>query len=318
MPQVSVLMTVYNGVPYLAEAVESIQRQTLSDWQLIVVDDGSTDEGPAWLDQIKDPRIRVIHQPNAGAPAAANRGLKECDSEFVARLDADDVANPRRLQLQRDFLAARPQVGLAGTQVAPLGSRRVGRGLSLPRDHAAIVNALMLGRHGICHSSIMVRTQLLKDAGGYWARGVAEDHDMFLRVAERAELANLPELLLHYRILPGSLQARSAAVTRARIDFTAELARRRQARLPLISFEEFWEQRQCGPWWKRWNEALEAHAMAHYRRAQAEILGARPAIGYARLAWAAACSPQRTCQRIGRLVRHRRLSQPVGRTIDSV
>src|SRR5688572_26833706 len=148
VPEVSVLMTVYNGMPYVEEAIESVQRQSLTNWELIIVDDGSTDATPAFLDALADQRIRVIHQPNGGPPVAANRGLQLCRAEFTARMDADDVAQPSRLQRQREFLLAHLSVGLLGTQVAPLG-QRPGRSLHLPREHAAIFEALMQGRHGL-------------------------------------------------------------------------------------------------------------------------------------------------------------------------
>ncbi len=304
MCDVTVLMTVYNGLPYIVEAVDSIRRQTLTDWKMVIVNDGSKDGTPAWLDVLNDPRITVIHQANGGAPNASNHGLKYIDTPLVARLDADDVANPRRLELQVAFMKAHPEVGLAGSQVAPLGTVRLGKGLSLPQTHEAIMKALMNGLHGMAHSSVIVRTDILKKIGGYWERGVAEDVDMFVRVAEHGELANLPEQLLNFRILSGSLQSLHMAEVHTRFLYIAEKARRRQTGEPYITYEDFAATRAARPWWSRAAESMEIHAMTQYRKAQSEFLGTRPTLGYARLAWAAACSPQRTINRIGRVMKH--------------
>ena len=91
---VTVLMTVYNGMPLLEEAVESVLGQTLTDWTLLIVNDGSTDATPQYLNGLNDNRIRVVHQANEGLAGALNTGLELCESEFLARLDADDVALP--------------------------------------------------------------------------------------------------------------------------------------------------------------------------------------------------------------------------------
>ncbi|HMP05365.1 MAG TPA: glycosyltransferase family 2 protein [Lacipirellulaceae bacterium] len=166
MPRVSVLMTVYNGMPFLPEAVESLFAQTLSDFELVVVDDGSTDGTGEYLASVTDPRLRVITRENGGTSAAANQGLTACVGEYVARMDADDVSLPTRLAEQAAYLDAHPEVGLVGVQMAPLGERGVGRSLALPTSHRAIDDALMAGRHGLGHSCIMFRAELLRRLGG--------------------------------------------------------------------------------------------------------------------------------------------------------
>jgi glycosyltransferase involved in cell wall biosynthesis len=302
MPEVSVLMTVYNAMPYLPEAVDSIRRQTLSDWSMIIVNDGSTDDSGEYIEGLDDPRIRVLHQPNGGTAAASNRGLELCRGQFVARLDADDLAMPTRLERQLDFLRRHPEVGLVGTQVAPLGRCRVGHGASLPVDHPTILAHLLEGRHALCHSSIMCRTGTLKEIGGYAEHLRADDWDMFLRLSEKAQLANLDDILLHYRVLQGSVQGRHLAEIRMNIDFVCENARRRRAHLAPIPYEDFVQQRQTTSLWRRARNALDVYARRQLRLAQVDTLGLRPVRGYARLACAAACSPRLTQQRIGRVI----------------
>jgi glycosyltransferase involved in cell wall biosynthesis len=311
MADVTVLMANYNGMPYLVDAVESIQRQTLSDWLLLIVNDGSTDGSADYLNQLTDPRIRVVDQSNQGLAAALNLGLQLCDTEFLARQDSDDVSLPTRLEKQVAFLKSRPRVGLVGTQHDWLFGERAGGGGPLPCDHASIDAALMRGNHAVCHGSMMCRTDALRRAGGYWATGISEDWDMFLRLSEHTELANLNEVLLHVRILESGIQSRQMTETRARMIFACEAARRRRQHLQPISYDEFLARQRNQPWWRRAHDWLEVHARTQYRKAQPEILGRRPALGYARLAWAAACSPKLTWQRIRRELRKRHASEGV-------
>src|ERR1700740_1969587 len=104
MADVAVLMTVYNGMPYLPRAVESVLEQTFRDFRFVIVNDGSIDGTVQYLAGITDPRVLVLHQAKRGTGAAANHGLKHCNADFVARMDADDVALSGRLEAQLDFL----------------------------------------------------------------------------------------------------------------------------------------------------------------------------------------------------------------------
>ena len=120
-------MPVYNGFPFLEQAIKSVLDQTLHAWQCVIVNDGSTDDTRAFLESIHDDRFLVVHQENAGIAAAVNRGLEHCCGRYVARLDADDIGLPTRLAEQQTFLDAHPEVALVGTQVAPMGSAPSGR-----------------------------------------------------------------------------------------------------------------------------------------------------------------------------------------------
>lgn len=305
MTAVTVFTPVYNGLPHLREAIDSIRRQTLEDWVFLVVDDGSTDGSADYVESLGDPRIRVLRQAHQGPAVASNWALELCQTEFFARMDADDVAYPTRLEEQLAFLNGHPEVGLLGTQVEPLGSLRAGRPSSLATDHATIFNDLMHGRHAMCNPTVMCRTALLREVGAYQPDGALEDWSMFLRMGERAQLANLDRVLLSYRIHTGSTNGRHMAELRARIAFVCDHARRRQAGTPPISYEDFCDARRRGPFWRRLAQAAEGYAMAQYRLAMADILGPRRAYGYARLAYAACCSPTLTVQRVARVARKR-------------
>lgn len=300
---ISVLLPAYNGMPYLVEAVDSILAQTFRDFELVIVNDGSTDDTAAYLDGLTDPRVRVLHQPNRGLSFALNAGLELCQGEFTARMDADDVAHEERLAEQVRYLLAHPEVGLLGTQIRPLGPARAGRTTHLPLTMPLIEKALLDCRHALCHPSVMFRTELVKELGGYWPEQLGEEWDLFLRVGERSELANLNRALLLYRVHGGSINGKRQKELRQHLAYAVDCAlSRRQAR-PRLSYHEFLAQHATRPAFTRFTETLDLFALRQYRRAQTEILGHRPWQGYVRLAAAAACSPKSTTHRIARTVR---------------
>ena len=301
-PEVAVLMTVYNGMPYLEASVESVLNQTLQNFTFIIVDDGSKDETVAYLDNLTDPRVKVIRQKNQGTAAAANHGLEYIDTDFVARMDADDIAMPDRLEKQLKFMKSHPKVGLSGAQVAPIGDKSVGKSLKLPQTHEGIFGAMMMGRHGLAHSSIIIRTSVLKELGGYWKLPLIDDWDMMLRMGEVSELANLPDVLLNYRVHSGSLNGQSMLRMHRHISYAIERAKRRQSDRPQISFEEFLEQQEQRPALEKISEKVHVYALAQYRMAVAEIHGGKKIKGTGRLAWSALCSPSRTYFRIKRIL----------------
>ena len=207
-PAVSVLMGVWNGAPRVREAVESVLRQTMGDLELIIIDDGSADATPAILESFGDPRLRVERRARGGLTSALNRALELARAPLVARLDADDVALPERLERQRAFLDARPDIGLLGT-----GAREVdpsGREIATirpPTDDAAIRGAL-IRRNPFVHSSMMMRRATLESVGGYDAAfPVAQDYDLWMRMSRVTRMATLVEPLVERRILPGRVTA---------------------------------------------------------------------------------------------------------------
>lgn len=301
-PPVTVLMATYNAMPYLPAAVESIRRQTLDHWKMVIVDDGSTDDSADYLASLDDSRIEVLWQENQGQQAAANHGLRHCDTEFIARMDADDISHPTRLARQLDFLRRHPRVGLVGAQLRRMGEQAAGYRSSLPCGHDQIVADLLRNRHAMCNASIMFRSALLREAGPYWQFRVSEDWDMFLRMSELAELANLDEVLVDIRIHRGSVNGRRLRECMLMNLYAAEQSRRRRAGLPEISLHEFQAGRGL---LTRAGFYLDCQALAHYRVAIADLLGGHPARGWTRMAWAMASWPPRLTQRIKRMVRNR-------------
>jgi glycosyltransferase involved in cell wall biosynthesis len=300
---VSILIPVYNGMPYLRQAIESILAQTLTTWQCVIVNDGSRDATRDYLATLDDQRFLILEQENAGISAAINHGLRRCTARYIARLDADDIALPTRLAEQVAFLDANPKVALVGTQVVPMGAYGAGSSLRLPTDHNAIVSDLIAGRHAVAHSSAMIRTDLLRELGGYWSLPFGEEYDLMLRICEVAQLANLDRVLLHYRVHQASMNGSAMRRMRTSVLYACESARRRQVGMPPISFDDFQARRNLRPPWQRLAETINIHARNQYRVALAELYGGHRFSGAARLAWAAICAPRLTFERIVRLVK---------------
>ena len=207
-PAVSVVMAVFDGAPWVGAAVESLLGQTLGDLEIIVIDDGSTDATPDVLASIRDPRLRIERSARQGLTRALNRALDLARAPLVARLDADDLALPERLARQRQYLDAHPGVGLLGTWARELDP--AGREVAIlrpPVDDAAIRRAL-IRKNPMVHSSVMMRRSVLDRAGRYdLSFPVAQDYDLWMRMARIARVANLPELLVIRRLPPGRISA---------------------------------------------------------------------------------------------------------------
>ncbi|MDP2138370.1 MAG: glycosyltransferase [Candidatus Didemnitutus sp.] len=214
MPLVSVVMPVHNAAATVARAVSSVQTQTLRDWELIVVDDGSTDSTREHLLEysLNDPRLRVVTIDRRGIVAALNAGLAVATGEFVARMDADDESAPPRLAAQARFLQTNGDCGLVGCRVGFGGDRAVSAGYAL---HIEWINSLLTPREialnrfveaPFAHPSVMFRRTLVEDHGGYVEGGFPEDYELWLRWLDAGvPMAKLPEILLTWHDLPGRL-----------------------------------------------------------------------------------------------------------------
>jgi glycosyltransferase involved in cell wall biosynthesis len=211
-PLVSVLLSVYNGERYLTSALQSILNQTYQDFELIAVNDGSTDRSQQILDEFasRDPRVRPIMLPHVGLVRAFNCGLDAARGELIARMDGDDEALPERFEIQVRYLQEHPEVVVVGSQVmqidedddplAPLPGLEI--------EHEKIDQSLMDLGWPIVHPSVMIRADALRAVGGYPDIFPHEDHDLFLRLAERGRLANVSQTLLRYRRHAGCVTAK--------------------------------------------------------------------------------------------------------------
>lgn len=224
-PLVSVVVPVRNGARWLNEAIDSVVQQTLGDFELLAIDDGSTDATPqilaGWAG--RDSRVRTLRQPNLGLVAALNRGLAEARGALLARLDADDRAAPQRLKDQAEIMDGSPNIGLLGTWAQRIDENGRGRGLLKPETRPDKLAEILTRANPFVHSSVMLRTNIARSLGGYRAAfEAAEDYDLWLRISEIASVANIPEPLVQYRRHGDSVSARKAI----RQSFSLRLAQR--------------------------------------------------------------------------------------------
>ncbi len=198
-PKISVIMSVYNGEKYLGEAIDSVLGQTFTDFDFIIVNDGSTDGSPGIIQSYRDERIRVINnEKNIGLTKSLNKAIKESDGEYIARQDADDISLPERFEEQVWFLEEQQEVALLGTSIYRIDSdgKTIGKMVMLARP---TMKDLLRGNQ-FNHGSVMFRRKLLDAVGGYndLFRYV-QDYDLWLRIARHHEVRNLTKLLYKLR-----------------------------------------------------------------------------------------------------------------------
>ena len=203
MPQVkvTVLMTLYNKAPFVAEAARSVLEGSFTDLELLVVDDASTDGGPEVVLALNDPRVRLVrNERNSGRAASANRGYDEARGEYVAVLDADDVQHPERLRLQVAFMDAHPEVGICGSGARYFGARS---GESFWPATDAECRGRLLFTDPVLYGSCMMRRSVMEAHGlrsnANWTLP-AEDYLFTITWSAHAHYANLPQVLVDYRI----------------------------------------------------------------------------------------------------------------------
>lgn len=207
-PLLSVILPVYNGLPYLRQAVESVLAQSFADFELIVINDGSRDASQALLETFDDPRMRLVQQENRGLAATLNIGIAQARGRYIARQDQDDICLPGRFEKQVDFLEANAGVMLLGTAAEIWqGDKRTERVMRHALDCPALKFGLLFNNYFI-HSSVMLRRSVFDRVGGYSedkARQPPEDYELWSRIAREFDVANLPDILMAYREVPGSM-----------------------------------------------------------------------------------------------------------------
>lgn len=215
-PIVSVLMSVYNSEPYLAQAVESILYQTLPDFEFIIIDDGSTDRSLSILQNYaaQDQRIRLISRENRGLTRTLNEMLNLAQGEFIARMDADDISFPERFAYQVEFLQRHPDVVCVGGAHELIDAQ--GRSLFfsfVPSQNEDIQQSLLGGTSQLCHPCVMMRREAVVKVGGYDETfKTSQDLDLFLKLGEVGELANINDtFLIRFRMHQGSVSHRKIA-----------------------------------------------------------------------------------------------------------
>lgn len=235
MIRLTAIMPVWNGAKYLQEAVQSILNQSFTDFEVLILDDGSTDETPRILEQLAkhDPRIRVIHLAHEGIVNALNCGVAEAKGEWIARMDCDDIAYPERLAKQMRALKATPGAVLCHTAIQQIGEPQYMTKLQrFPRSQA-MVAARLCYQSPIVHPTVVFSKAAFLRAGGYRAEERhAEDYGLWGRLLTLGKFVGVNEPLLQFRVHSGSISKQKADVQAA---LTTAIAQRHCAKFMALS-----------------------------------------------------------------------------------
>jgi glycosyltransferase involved in cell wall biosynthesis len=214
-PLVSVVMSVYNGERYICEAIQSILNQTFSEFEFIIINDGSIDGTGAILDRYErvDGRISVYQQEHCGLIASLNRGCRQARGKYIARMDADDISLALRLKRQVHYMERHPEIGVLGTWIEYIDENGMrGKDWRMPTVPGLIGWSLLFGTC-IAHPSVLMRRDVIERLDFYHPEALyAEDYDLWTRVCIVSRIANIPEILLQRRLWHDSVCSRHSEV----------------------------------------------------------------------------------------------------------
>lgn len=213
MPKVSVIIPAYNAMSYLPETLESVIKQTFTDFEVLIIDDGSTDNIRQWYINLVDKRIKLICQENQHLAAARNTGIDHSLGEYLAFLDADDIWEPTKLEKQVNCLESNFKIGLVHTWTVLIDYQGKPTGKALKSQAEGQVWQQIVQKNTIVVSSVMVRYSCLQNLGAF-DRDLhyCEDYDLWIRLAAHYDFAVVKEFLTRYRLHPGSLSTHCQSV----------------------------------------------------------------------------------------------------------
>lgn len=206
-PKVTVLMPAYNAGKYIGEAIASVLEQSFAEFELLIVNDGSTDETVEVINSFKDPRIVLIHQKNKGVASALNAGLALARAPFIARFDADDICYPNRLKAQYDFITAYPEYSIIGSAADYVDAD--GHFIFAHHPEAHLNEEIQQLKYAVCpfiHSSVFYKKEVVVDHGGYNEHAYTyEDHFLWVNILKNEKACNLSQALMKVRLNPESV-----------------------------------------------------------------------------------------------------------------
>jgi glycosyltransferase involved in cell wall biosynthesis len=232
-------MPVLNARPFLKDSLESILSQSFSQFELIVVDNGSTDGSKEYAESFSDPRIRVISESQKGAAHAINAGIAASTADMLAVMDADDMSDRDRLLIQLAYMREHPDTVLLGTRFAFLIGKNVVPVAPPLMHHRQIRKALLQGVPAMSEGSTMFRAAAAKKIGGHRLNGPAHDFDFFLRMSEIGIVHNLPATLYYYRLHDTSSTTITTTYITEHKKFAVACAIAREAGVPEPQFDDF-------------------------------------------------------------------------------
>lgn len=233
---VSVVMSVFNGEQFLRRTLDSIFSQTFAAFELIVVDDASTDRTPDLLSSCSDNRLRVLTvNPNVGLVDGLNLAIRHAQGQYLARLDADDLSYPERLRRQFERFGTNPELVLLGCDFDYIDANdNVFHTARLKHGNAELQMALQTEGNQFCHASVMMRADAVRQVGGYrkLAGRYSQDYDLWLRLSQLGSIENLDEVLVGYRCHAEMLSIKKLPLQRRAAEVYKVLARQRREGVP--------------------------------------------------------------------------------------
>lgn len=206
-PKVTVLMPAYNAGKYIGEAIASVLEQSFTDFELLIINDGSTDDTEKIIRSFKDPRIVLISQENKGVSAALNLGLSHARADYIARFDADDICLPNRLKVQYDFITAYPEYTIIGSAVEYMDAD--GHYIFTHHPEGHLNEEIQQLKYTICpfiHSSVFYKKEAVVNNGGYNEHAYTyEDHFLWVNILKNEKACNLSQALIKVRLNPESI-----------------------------------------------------------------------------------------------------------------
>lgn len=206
-PKVTILMPAYNAAKYIGDAIRSVLEQSFTDLELLIVNDGSTDETGKIVKSFNDPRIRLVAQDNRGVAAALNFGLSHAKADYIARFDADDICYPNRIKIQYDFITAYPEYSIIGSAADYMDAH--GHFIFTHHPAAHLNEEIKQLKYSVCpfiHSSVFYKKDVVINNGGYNEHAYTyEDHFLWLNILKNEKACNLSQSLIKVRLNPESI-----------------------------------------------------------------------------------------------------------------
>ena len=307
--KVTVLMPAYNAARHIPEAIQSVLAQSHADFELLVINDGSTDETPTILEECarQDPRIRILSQENRGMAESLNRALMETQAEWVFRMDADDIMLPERLQRQIAFIQANPEVKVASclAQYISETGKKLGKSTSelmtVEKFHWYVQHHEAIG---LLHPGVVMHRETVLSVGGY--RGQfwpADDIDLWNRLAEKGHVILVQnEVLMLYRVHTGSVSTAKYANARLKYEWVRACMNARRSGEEEPDWDTFLQRWKQAAWWVRLNRVRKSNAKAYYHAAGHDYLSGHFGTGMGKLFLAALLQPAYVLPRLAKQI----------------
>jgi glycosyltransferase involved in cell wall biosynthesis len=219
VPLVSIVLPVYNGEKYLTESLDSVLSQTYQNWELVIINDGSTDGTENLILNYQDKRIKYLkNDGNKGIIFSLNRGIQESKGVYIARLDADDIALPFRIEKQVEFLSDNLDYVLCGSYFQTIDSKgKLLKTVTFPSNNRDAQSYLLL-HNCFCHSAIMMRSHIAKELKYDEKFQVCEDYDLWYRISRVGKILNLPVVAILYRVHDSNMSTRKSEIMFAHVN----------------------------------------------------------------------------------------------------